>query len=861
MAAATAPLQSMASMPMMGPHGGGVATGHMAEPPPPVHAGPAFSQTAHMFAAMRAQLAAEMAHSGNLVQPPPREPTAFPGRPSDVRLPAEMLCMAPGLEPPANAVPPMAAPLSSVLLSALTAELLRAQQAAGGGSQAASVSSASSAADWGSVPGGSVPGGNPLCHNENTLRAFLQRLRGTDPRLVFVVRRINQLGFRSRTILERHFSRYGEVVEVMVAHSKVKSGREAKQPRTRPGNFGLIVMRDLEAVRAIFAVGPEQMVSDVLIQMHAFDWLRMDEEEQGDSQSRCARESISSGSSGDGHGNTARSVGDWRRARSAADASADLGRMLGQLLPALSAGLPPSPLELIKEDEGRHAEGACPMANAAQSLKPNTASSDHVPQAPPCVLPPYPFPFQPDAFYHCPPLHPEVPGVPPMLPGAQAMLPGAAVWVAPPGTCVAPPPLQSMEAMWSLGACGRMPAAPQPAAQAPCSAEHALPGQQTVFWPPGAGPAVPAAQRCAAEAQRLEKAMHVVALAQWAQQLQQTLKNFEDRCNESLGEVWSDGLMPQMLESLTPQGLLEAPLPGAAPQSDAPQRVTQAAAAGKPCPQGQPRKPSSQSTGGASRSPASSTGTDSPPGEHSGGCRSVSSQGASTKASGSSGKLNTKSSRSDSSSKGIAIQEWAAQEWAAKQTSPDPQNLADPLLDGTLRSHLTEVLDEDPECIFVVRRINKLGFRSREILNQHYSHYGEVVKVLVAHSKVKPGRDLRGHRTKPGGLGLVVMRSPESVRQILAPGEKQRIAGHEIELHRFERPRIDNDASSNGSAGGSAGSAGNAHSGTTNGSRSVGSGRDGDVGSSDTSNETPSTFGRDGEGSSNHGSDGPSSSP
>jgi hypothetical protein len=130
------------------------------------------------------------------------------------------------------------------------------------------------------------------------------------------------------------------------------------------------------------------------------------------------------------------------------------------------------------------------------------------------------------------------------------------------------------------------------------------------------------------------------------------------------------------------------------------------------------------------------------------------------------------------------------------------------LAQGTMRAHLTSLQKEDPECIFVARRINKLGFRSREILQRHYENLVkswnlprrqvEACRVLVAHSKVKPFQDKEGWiRTRPGGLGLIVMGSAEGVRRILALGQKQVVAGHEIRVQPFNNPNLDdvNDTS------------------------------------------------------------------
>eukprot|EP00971_Amphidinium_carterae_P242652 4817960-Amphidinium_carterae.1 len=79
----------------------------------------------------------------------------------------------------------------------------------------------------------------PQSHRE-TLRRHLEDLKNVDERCIFITRRINKLGFRSRLPLEQHFSKYGKVMQVLVAHSKVKPFQQnGSQPRTRPGNFGL----------------------------------------------------------------------------------------------------------------------------------------------------------------------------------------------------------------------------------------------------------------------------------------------------------------------------------------------------------------------------------------------------------------------------------------------------------------------------------------------------------------------------------------------------------------------------------------------------------------------------------------------
>jgi len=109
---------------------------------------------------------------------------------------------------------------------------------------------------------------------------------------------------------------------------------------------------------------------------------------------------------------------------------------------------------------------------------------------------------------------------------------------------------------------------------------------------------------------------------------------------------------------------------------------------------------------------------------------------------------------------------------------------------ATLRTHLLQLQSEDPRCVFVVRRINKVGFRSKAVLEKHYMRYGEVRKVLVAHSKVRAPPSC-SVKTRPGNFGLVVMRTPEAVNQILALGSEQIVGGIEIQVQPFEQLSMD----------------------------------------------------------------------
>jgi hypothetical protein len=117
----------------------------------------------------------------------------------------------------------------------------------------------------------------------------------------------------------------------------------------------------------------------------------------------------------------------------------------------------------------------------------------------------------------------------------------------------------------------------------------------------------------------------------------------------------------------------------------------------------------------------------------------------------------------------------------------------------TLKSHLKEVSFENPACIFVARKIQTLGFHAHKKLREHYSQYGEVFRVLIANRKLKAIPDSHGRiglpRTRPGSLGLIVMKSEASVQKIMACGEDQRVAGHVIRIEEFEPSKITPDLS------------------------------------------------------------------
>jgi len=125
-----------------------------------------------------------------------------------------------------------------------------------------------------------------------TMKSQLQALSLEDPAQVFIVRRINKLGFASSSQLRYYFSRYGEVKSVYVSHSRVKSlrpsgGRRSPnvQWRLRAAALGFVVMRSSEAIQFILQDGPEHDVNSVMVRVHPFH--RRSVAQIGEAETKC----------------------------------------------------------------------------------------------------------------------------------------------------------------------------------------------------------------------------------------------------------------------------------------------------------------------------------------------------------------------------------------------------------------------------------------------------------------------------------------------------------------------------------------------------------------------------------------------
>mmetsp|Transcript_11115 Transcript_11115/g.39311 ORF Transcript_11115/g.39311 Transcript_11115/m.39311 type:complete len:382 (-) Transcript_11115:256-1401(-) len=108
----------------------------------------------------------------------------------------------------------------------------------------------------------------------------------------------------------------------------------------------------------------------------------------------------------------------------------------------------------------------------------------------------------------------------------------------------------------------------------------------------------------------------------------------------------------------------------------------------------------------------------------------------------------------------------------------------------TLSAIMMALASVDEECVFVVRKINKLGFKAPKLLRKHFSTYGTVVHIYVSESVVRwKGRPPHGdeiHR-RPCSFGFVQMHAAAPVRRLLVQGPQQVIKGVTVAVEKFER--------------------------------------------------------------------------
>lgn len=128
----------------------------------------------------------------------------------------------------------------------------------------------------------------------------------------------------------------------------------------------------------------------------------------------------------------------------------------------------------------------------------------------------------------------------------------------------------------------------------------------------------------------------------------------------------------------------------------------------------------------------------------------------------------------------------AAEVESAKAKAKRGQRHEEPV-QVSLSSHLSEVDGVSSDRIFLVRKIQKLQLGSLEAIRAHFSTYGKVDAVLVAHSHVMSSCRRFVRRMRPSNLAIVIMASEEAVAAIHSAGGSQVIDGVSVLVEHFQR--------------------------------------------------------------------------
>jgi hypothetical protein len=586
---------------------------------------------------------------------------------------------------------------------------------------------------------------------QDTLRGFLSDLRNKDPKRVFVTRQIKDLGFRSKALLKQHFAKYGKVMDVLVAHTKAKA-READRgaPRGfRPGNFGLVVMESPEVVQRIFAEGSEQTINGVQIQVQVFELpathlkaVDADSPDEGwgasDSRSgSCSDDQPNSSSSGNcqssGNGLTT-----------------DSGN-----------GQPDQDQSKNAQKSGEGEPPTNPDVGAKSQVKDSKPPGKWVKPKDKAVISISPTPS---------PNQQNVAGVVDNIPDDMSWQQAAPAIVSQlsqdPANAVHALALAQVAA--SLRDAQQVEGCKTRLAESLCGVAQLLIAQANDLKA-HVDPAHSVAEKAAAAQPRKPPGVHL------AQAKHSKASSFPALAVSAEAAVTSPpGLAPPLppfpegdavmrMAPLTAQSLAQAQGPHgyfpSVPGVQLPFSPAFPFGWSAPLAPQQQQRMSIQLLGqNATWQAAPLVQAPMPPGVF-------------------------------APDQPYLDQAYLANAFPTKAPTaiaetPKPQL-------PSLRHYLEEVSAEDPARILVARRIHNLGFNSQKILREHFSQYGPVLRVLVAHRKIKGIADARGNpKTRPGSLGLIIMKRVASIKKIIALGEEQAVSGHQIRVEMFERSKM-----------------------------------------------------------------------
>jgi hypothetical protein len=108
-----------------------------------------------------------------------------------------------------------------------------------------------------------------------------------------------------------------------------------------------------------------------------------------------------------------------------------------------------------------------------------------------------------------------------------------------------------------------------------------------------------------------------------------------------------------------------------------------------------------------------------------------------------------------------------------------------------LAQGLSELEDEDANCVIYLRGIHRFGFNSESILRQHFEQYGHIKKVFFSNAHQKPAGSRNARvRIRPSSIALILMSNAEEVSKALSAGDIQDVNGVQITARKFVRKEV-----------------------------------------------------------------------
>lgn len=100
-----------------------------------------------------------------------------------------------------------------------------------------------------------------------------------------------------------------------------------------------------------------------------------------------------------------------------------------------------------------------------------------------------------------------------------------------------------------------------------------------------------------------------------------------------------------------------------------------------------------------------------------------------------------------------------------------------------LASVLEALSDCDEQCVFSVRKINKLGFKSHSALKKYFGQFGQVAAIFFLPYRYKPDTS----SVRPSSMAFVRMSTRRAVHSIFAAGPVHYIHGWPVTVQVFNR--------------------------------------------------------------------------